>query len=139
MQLFYKLLSNALMRYLLSNKHNPGFREFKVIGIWSLILLLSYKIWSMRACSKSVDALRFVWLRCPNNSCRPLHFHCGSLRNNCLHGKAYVCFVPAKKKLTFKSINQFQPNLTGVEVLKTLYERFWVASFISLKQLFVPF
>lgn len=48
-------------------------------------------------------------------------------------------FCPCKKKLTFKSINQFQPNLTGVEVLKTLYESFWVASFISLETTFCAF
>lgn len=47
-----------------------------------------------------------------------------------------MCFIPAKK--IFKSINEFQPNLTGVEVLKTVYERVWVISFISLEQLFVP-
>lgn len=78
----------------------------------------------------------FMWLRCPNTSCGPL-FLCGSLRNT-----AYViklmCVSSLQKKIIFTLINQFQPNLTGVEVCKTLYEMFWVVSFISLKQLFAP-
>lgn len=49
-----------------------GFIEFKFIDIWSLISLLSYKIWGMSACSNGIDALRFVWVRCLNGSCRTL-------------------------------------------------------------------
>lgn len=61
--------------------NNLGFIEFKVTDSWLLVSLLSYKIWSTSLCSKNVDALRFVWLRCPNTSCRPLSFHCGSPEN----------------------------------------------------------
>lgn len=65
------------------------FIELKFIDIWSLISLLSYKIWGMSACNNSIDALRFVWVRCLNGSCRTV-FSLWFPRKYWLYGK--VCF-----------------------------------------------
>lgn len=96
-QLGSELVSNPLWKYLLANKHNLGFIEFKVIDIWSLISLLSYKVWSMSACIKSVGALRFV-VEVPKYLMQTTSFSLWFPKKYCLHGKAYVCFIPERKK-----------------------------------------
>lgn len=116
---------------------NLGFIEFKVTGTWLLISLLSYKIWSTSVCNKSVDAVRFVWLRCPNTSCRPFCFHCGSPENTAYMVKL-IFDSSLKKKKICKLVNQFQPNLTRKRFKKHCMKGFGWFLFISLKKLFVP-